>query len=516
MTVDVKLLPLKSFFSEGKDPNPNSYRFDRFEQEWAEMVAASGPSTSSMEPCAHMESGEQAGAMCAASSSPALEGRSADFEDSPSASSPRRAAVAMPAGEALQQPEPTLSETVDARRAEAQCGDGSASPRDSSASTTAPESPRESPQLLPSKPRWADLVGEEEDVDESLLGASLEDEDNSRADRPEQAGAEEASSWQQPEATPGAASSSSTWAQVAASSARAQHRRDAQPAPAAKDAWQAKGQAPAAKGTWQAKDSWQVKGKETWQAKEAWQVKGQKSEAKDAWQAKETWQVKGQKSEAWDTWQEKDTWQDKDTWQAKGKGQAKWDKGSWQSSWQSSSSWQKGYSEAAQWGGGKLQCQFTIGIEEEANFRVVRRILGTAGSNMKKVATETGAKLRLRGQGSKFLEGPEQQEADEPLMLCISAGDSWGYQEAIKQVTELLTRIYSEHHKFCARNGDPAPSLEVQLHEGPREGALPGETGLQLGEGPFPDELAGPDSPGGIALTSDRRDIFPEGAGSVA
>lgn len=30
-------------------------------------------------------------------------------------------------------------------------------------------------------------------------------------------------------------------------------------------------------------------------------------------------------------------------------------------------------------------------------------------------------KLRLRGSGSGFKEGPEQQESNEPLHLCVSA-----------------------------------------------------------------------------------------------
>lgn len=39
-------------------------------------------------------------------------------------------------------------------------------------------------------------------------------------------------------------------------------------------------------------------------------------------------------------------------------------------------------------------------------------------------------KLRLRGKGSGYKEGPEQQESDENLHLCVSAKDEVCYQIA--------------------------------------------------------------------------------------
>lgn len=90
---------------------------------------------------------------------------------------------------------------------------------------------------------------------------------------------------------------------------------------------------------------------------------------------------------------------------------------------------------------------------------------------MKHIAGVTGAKLRLRGQGSKFLEGPEQKESSDPLMLCISAPDVSGYEEAVRLVRERLEVIYAEYRQFCARSRLPSPQVEVQMHEGAREGS---------------------------------------------
>lgn len=119
----------------------------------------------------------------------------------------------------------------------------------------------------------------------------------------------------------------------------------------------------------------------------------------------------------------------------------------------------------------ELQCQFTIGIDEEPKFRVVRRILGTAGANVKSIAESTNAKLRLRGRGSKFLEGPEQQESQDDLMLCISAQDPDGYESAKTQVTDLLQGIYNDYSKFHHKLGNKAGTLQIKLHEGYREGS---------------------------------------------
>mmetsp|Transcript_25209 Transcript_25209/g.66069 ORF Transcript_25209/g.66069 Transcript_25209/m.66069 type:complete len:412 (-) Transcript_25209:227-1462(-) len=122
-------------------------------------------------------------------------------------------------------------------------------------------------------------------------------------------------------------------------------------------------------------------------------------------------------------------------------------------------------------GSEKWQCQFIVGIEEEPKFKVTRKVLGSAGANMKDIASRSGAKLRLRGQGSKFLEGPNQEESKDPLMLCISATGQKSYQIVTDLVTELMERVYSEYREFCAKHRWPVPTLRVRMHEGPRSGA---------------------------------------------
>ena len=51
-------------------------------------------------------------------------------------------------------------------------------------------------------------------------------------------------------------------------------------------------------------------------------------------------------------------------------------------------------------------------------------------------------KLRLRGKGSGFREGPRQEESREPLHLCISSRFYDKYQVACSMTQELLLNVY--------------------------------------------------------------------------
>ena len=61
-------------------------------------------------------------------------------------------------------------------------------------------------------------------------------------------------------------------------------------------------------------------------------------------------------------------------------------------------------------------------------------------------------KLRLRGKGSGFKEGPKQEESNEPLHLCISCRFYDKYQLACNQVQELVMSVYDDYKRFCDKN----------------------------------------------------------------
>ncbi|CAJ1394800.1 unnamed protein product [Effrenium voratum] len=118
----------------------------------------------------------------------------------------------------------------------------------------------------------------------------------------------------------------------------------------------------------------------------------------------------------------------------------------------------------------KMQCQFLIGINQDRDFNVRQRLLGDRGHNMKLIASATGAKLRLRGRGSGFKEGPRRVESRDPLMLCISSTDEEKHQEAVRLVRELVEDVYEQYSAFQQSRGQEA-DCQVQIHEGPRPGS---------------------------------------------
>lgn len=113
----------------------------------------------------------------------------------------------------------------------------------------------------------------------------------------------------------------------------------------------------------------------------------------------------------------------------------------------------------------KYTCRFLIGIENDKDFQVARRIIGSKGTNMKKIVKTSDAKLRLRGIGSGYFEGGSQKESNEPLQLCVSCISPEGYTEAVKDVEELLMRVYDEYRKFCQETGKLIPELKINLSE---------------------------------------------------
>jgi len=113
----------------------------------------------------------------------------------------------------------------------------------------------------------------------------------------------------------------------------------------------------------------------------------------------------------------------------------------------------------------KYTCRFIIGIDNDKEFQVARRVIGAKGANMKRIVQRSDAKLRLRGTGSGYFEGAGQKESSEPLQLCISCTNGENYKAAVAQVEDLLKRVYDEYKAFCSENGKPIPDLQINFSE---------------------------------------------------
>lgn len=92
-----------------------------------------------------------------------------------------------------------------------------------------------------------------------------------------------------------------------------------------------------------------------------------------------------------------------------------------------------------------------------------------AGTSYDPLKENDLVKLRLRGKGSGFKEGPAKRESDEPLHLCVSAKYYDIYSKACELVENLLGKIYSEYRNFHKHG--PAIELSVKKVESFTPGA---------------------------------------------
>lgn len=100
-----------------------------------------------------------------------------------------------------------------------------------------------------------------------------------------------------------------------------------------------------------------------------------------------------------------------------------------------------------------------VGIEEDAEFHVVKRLLGKGGANMDRIRGECeGTKVELRGDGAKALG-----RSSGPLVLHIKGTDASQCAKALARATELVTEIRQEHETFMATGTKQSSSAKVEL-----------------------------------------------------
>jgi len=112
----------------------------------------------------------------------------------------------------------------------------------------------------------------------------------------------------------------------------------------------------------------------------------------------------------------------------------------------------------------KYTCKYEILIDNDLDFQVGNKIIGIKGSNMKNIVDicrknsmvkyDEPVKLRLRGKGSGFKEGPENKESLDPFQLCVSSKYQEMFEMACKCVEELLTKIYEDFIKYLDKKGN--------------------------------------------------------------
>jgi RNA recognition motif-containing protein len=117
----------------------------------------------------------------------------------------------------------------------------------------------------------------------------------------------------------------------------------------------------------------------------------------------------------------------------------------------------------------KYTCKYEILVKNSPEFQVSRRIIGPKGKNMKKIIENClkkldskkvdSVKLRLRGLGSGFKEGPFNEESNEPLHLCVSSKDYEVFTVACAEAEKLISNVYTEYDSFLKKRGSQPARL---------------------------------------------------------
>jgi len=108
----------------------------------------------------------------------------------------------------------------------------------------------------------------------------------------------------------------------------------------------------------------------------------------------------------------------------------------------------------------RLVSRVPVGIEDEPAFRVIRRLIGPGGENMRRLTDGAeGAKVWVSGKG---VQTRNATESEEPLTIRVIASTTRALEVATANVEKLLGRVHSEYRKFCAAKGLPEPTLVVR------------------------------------------------------
>ena len=101
-----------------------------------------------------------------------------------------------------------------------------------------------------------------------------------------------------------------------------------------------------------------------------------------------------------------------------------------------------------------FRCVDTVPIDIKGNlYDMKRRLLGTNASAIIKLVDEVGTKntirVRIRGQGSGFLEGPQNQEFPQPLHFNVSADNEQLLAAIVPKIKAHVDQVRAEMQGFA-------------------------------------------------------------------
>ena len=107
----------------------------------------------------------------------------------------------------------------------------------------------------------------------------------------------------------------------------------------------------------------------------------------------------------------------------------------------------------------KYVSRYIVQIENEKNFPVTKMIIGNNGMLLRNILYENcikfgdhTTKIRLRGKGSGYKEGPKKEESKDPMELCISSLNVVSFSRCSTAIEQLLLQIYYNYYEYQRKN----------------------------------------------------------------
>eukprot|EP00931_Biecheleriopsis_adriatica_P081435 TRINITY_DN54764_c0_g1_i1.p2 TRINITY_DN54764_c0_g1~~TRINITY_DN54764_c0_g1_i1.p2 ORF type:complete len:126 (-),score=24.87 TRINITY_DN54764_c0_g1_i1:22-399(-) len=114
----------------------------------------------------------------------------------------------------------------------------------------------------------------------------------------------------------------------------------------------------------------------------------------------------------------------------------------------------------------KLATTFSARTTRLMKFRFVPALYGEGGSVMKAIAQACRGKLRVRGKGSRHLEGSRKKEAPIPLQLSLSCKCHEDLKIGHAMVLDVINELEARFEVFCSQHDLelPATFFTLRLH----------------------------------------------------
>ena len=107
----------------------------------------------------------------------------------------------------------------------------------------------------------------------------------------------------------------------------------------------------------------------------------------------------------------------------------------------------------------KYVSRYIVQIENEKNFPVTRMIIGNSGKLLRNILVKNcinngddTTKIRLRGKGSGYKEGPKNEESQDPMELCISSLNLFSFLKCSQEIENLLRNVYYQYYLYQCNN----------------------------------------------------------------